>query len=144
MALFAVFLALALPACNRGVRGDASTTPVATPPTFDVTLTAAKDDQFDVNDVPLTAEELTDHLRYRQEQGQGVKTALLVPGEKQRITKTHIVRFVQVAHSIGFTPYMKDGDEFVELQAVGGASDPEADEPKSERRHAGKGPGQHH
>ncbi|MEO8460910.1 MAG: hypothetical protein ABI451_10295, partial [Dokdonella sp.] len=128
IAVFAVFLVLALPACHRGVRGDASTTPVATPPTFDVTLTAAKDDQFDVNDVPLTAEELTDHLRYRQEQGQGVKTALLVRGEKQKISKAHIVRFVRVAHSLGFTPYMKDGDEFVELQATGGGSDAEAEE----------------
>ncbi|MEO8458932.1 MAG: hypothetical protein ABI451_00245, partial [Dokdonella sp.] len=72
-----------------------------------------------------------------------VKTALLVRGEKQKITKTHIVRFVRVAHSLGFTPYMKDGDEFVELQATGGDSNAEADEAKPERRRAGQGPGQH-
>jgi len=86
------------------------------PATFDVTLVAAKDNQFDYdpqggdNGAPLTVEDLRGALRYRIEEHLPVQTVLLKRGEKQRVNKEHLAYLLRVAQEMKFKAYMLEKD----------------------------------
>lgn len=78
------------------------------PTSFDVTLVAAKDNQFDYDDAPLTEEDLKSALRYRQEQSLPIATVLLKRGEKEKIKKEHLVALARVAYQMHFKAYIEE------------------------------------
>lgn len=113
-----VVLAVVLAACSRGTRSDAALAPANAQASFDVTLTAEKDDQFDYQNVPLTAQDLRAALNYRKEQGLPMKTVLLKRGAKNRIKDSHIVVLAKIAVALGFTSYIDDKGVVSEIQTT--------------------------
>jgi len=70
--------AFALSACGgRGVSKDLLTQAANIPASFDVTLIADKDNQFDYDGAPLTEEDLRSALRYRKDQNLPVATVIV-------------------------------------------------------------------
>jgi len=90
--------------------------PENVPANFDVTLEAAKDNQFDYdpdggsNGAPLTLEDLRGAFRYRLEEHLPMQTVLLKRSEKQRITKEHIGYLARVAQEMKFKAFMLEKD----------------------------------
>lgn len=76
------------------------------PSSFDVTVTAEKDGQFDYEEAPLTSEDLKSAFRYRQEESLPMQTVLLVPGEKQRIKNEHMVALARIAQQLKIQAFM--------------------------------------
>ena len=113
-----VALVVVVAACSRGTRSDAARAPVVTPGSYDVTLIAEKDGQFDFQDVPLTAQDLRAALNYRKEQGLPMKTLLLKRGEKNRIKDSHIVALARIAVALEFTAYLEEKGEINEIRAT--------------------------
>lgn len=110
--------AFALSACGgRGVSKDLLTQAANVPASFDVTLIADKDNQFDydpnggTNGAPLTEEDLRSALRYRKEQNLPCATVIVKRGEKERIKNEHIVSLARVAYQLKMRAFMqaKDG-----------------------------------
>jgi hypothetical protein len=110
--------ALLLSACGgRGVSKDLVTQGANIPASFDVTLIADKDNQFDydpaggTNGVPLTEEDLRSALRYRKEQNLPCATVIVKRGEKERIKNEHIVSLARVSYQLNIRAFMqaKDG-----------------------------------
>jgi hypothetical protein len=112
-----VFLVVGLAACARGTRSDSARAPLNVPGSFDVTLTAEKEGQFDYQDVPLTGPDLRAALNYRKEQSLPMNTVLLKRGEKNRIKDTHIVVLARIAIALGFTAYIEEKGEISEIRA---------------------------
>ena len=113
-----VVLAVVVAACSRDSRSDAARGTVVTPASYDVTLIAEKDGQFDYQDVPLTAQDLRAALNYRKEQGLPMKTLLLKRGEKNRIKDSHIVALARIAVALEFTAYLEEKGEINEIRAT--------------------------
>ena len=111
IALLAV-LATLLAACGGdAVRPDQVQQAPNIPTSFDVTLLADKDNQFDFDGAPLTEEDLKSALRYRQEESLPVSTVLLKRGEKQKVKGEHLVSLARVAFQLKINAYVqaKDG-----------------------------------
>jgi hypothetical protein len=134
LAAAAAFLA----ACHGGAKNVSpdKVRPENVPASFDVTLEAAKDNQFDYdpdggsNGAPLTVEDLRGALRYRIEEHLPVQTVLLKRSDKQRITKEHIAYLARVAQEMKFKAFMLEKDGGVsELVPTGRGAEP-ADEDK--------------
>ena len=110
-------LAFALVACGGRVNKDLIAQGANIPPSFDVTLIADKDNQFDydpeggTNGAPLTEEDLRSALRYRKEQNLACTTIIVKRGEKERIKNEHIVSLARVAYQLKMRAFMqaKDG-----------------------------------
>jgi len=115
LALFA----FALAACGGRVNKELLAQASNIPPSFDVTLIADKDNQFDYdptgasngNGAPLTEEDLRSALRYRKEQNLPCETIIVKRGEKERIKNEHIVSLARVAYQLKMRAFMqaKDG-----------------------------------
>lgn len=86
------------------------------PSSFDVTVLAEKDGQFDYEDAPLTSEDLKSAFRYRQEESLPMATVLLMPGEK-KIKNEHMVALARIAAQLKIKAFMleKNG-QVTELQ----------------------------
>ena len=105
-------LALVLSACGgRKVSKDLIGNAGNIPASFDVTLVADKDTQFDYDGAPLTEEDLRSALRYRKEQNLPCATVIVKRGEKERIKNEHIVSLARVAYQLKMRAFMqaKDG-----------------------------------
>ena len=114
-------LALVLSACGgRKVSKDLIGNAGNIPASFDVTLVADKDTQFDYDGAPLTEEDLRSALRYRKEQNLPVATVLLKRGEKQKIKNEYIVSLARVAYQLNIRAFIQpnDGGEISELRAA--------------------------
>jgi hypothetical protein len=105
-------------ACARGTKTDANLAPVNVPASFDVTLMAAKDRQFDYLDVPLTVEDLRAALNYRKEQSLPMSTVLLKRGEKAKVKDEHIVELARIAVALGFTAFVEEDGEINEIRTT--------------------------
>lgn len=116
LALLAMLCLVA--ACARGTKTDANLAPVVLPASFDVTLVAAKERQFDYLDVPLTAEDLRAALNYRKEQALPMATVLLKRGEKVKVKDEHIVELARIAIALGFTAYVEEDGEINEIRTT--------------------------
>ena len=115
-----VLAAAALSACGLfGHRGKSDVVTQASniPASFDVTLLADKDNQFDFDGAPLTTDDLKSALRYRQEENLPVSTVLLKRGEKQKIKAEHQVALARVAYQLKFRAFFEDDGVISELQA---------------------------
>jgi hypothetical protein len=110
-------LAFVLAACGGRVNKELLAQASNIPPSFDVTLIADKDNQFDydpeggTNGAPLTEEDLRSALRYRKEQNLACSTIIVKRGEKERIKNEHIVALARVAYQLKMRAFMqaKDG-----------------------------------
>jgi hypothetical protein len=106
-----VALAFVVAACGGRVSKDLVTQAANIPASFDVTLVADKDNQFDYDGAPLTEEDLRSALRYRKEQNLPCATVIVKRGEKERIKNEHIIALARVAYQLKMRAFMqaKDG-----------------------------------
>lgn len=131
-----VVLALAtlvLAACFGGRTKPSTVQSADVPSSFDVTLIAAKDNQFDLDGAPLTEEDLKSALRYRQEESLPMATVVLKRGEKEKIKKEHIISLARVAYQMHFKAYMEEKDGQISqilAQAKEPAKEPEQAAPE--------------
>lgn len=86
------------------------------PASFDVTLTAEKDNQFDYEGAPLTSEDLRSAFRYRKDESLPLSTVLVKRGEKQKVKDEHIASIARLAHELGFKAYIQDKDGTSEVR----------------------------
>ena len=130
-----IVLALAavlLVACGRGRTKPDMVKGADVPAGFDVTVVAAKDNQFDYDGAPLTEEDLKSALRYRQEQSLPMSSVLMKRGEKEKIKKEHIIALARVAFQMHFKAYMQEKDGQIS-EIVAQAKEP-ATPPTPERK----------
>ena len=93
--LLFLLAALALSACGGRARPDHVAAPDI-PQSFDVTLVADKDGQFDLDGATLSEEDVKGALRYRRDQNNAAQTVLLKRGEKQKVTGRHITGLARI------------------------------------------------
>ena len=108
-----VLLAALLAACGGRDAIKNGTSDVAAanaPTTFDLTVAADKDGQFDYEDATLTREDLAGHVRYLAEIGKPVHTILLTTGEKQKITNAHVAALAGICRDLKIEGYVRDND----------------------------------
>ena len=134
LALAAVLLA----ACGRGSTKANMVQAANIPAGFDVTVIAAKDNQFDYDGAPLTEEDLKSAFRYRQEESLPMSTVLMKRGEKEKIKKEHIISLARVAYQLHFKAYLEENNgQISEIQAQAkDQATPTPDAPKHKRNHA--------
>lgn len=124
----AALVLLAFAACHGKVsRSDiaaANSGPV--PTSFDVTVLADKDGQFDYEGAPLTSEDMRSALRYRKEESLPANTILIKRGEKQKVTSAHVVSLARIAKELDMRAYVDEGDGIKEILTLG------ADSPKEQ------------
>ena len=99
-----------LAACHRGAVREGTAMVANVPTKFDITVSAAKDGQFDLDGATLTRQDLTSHLRYLVDIGKPAHTILLQPGEKNNIKQQHITSLAIVCRDEHVTGYVKDED----------------------------------
>jgi hypothetical protein len=106
-----------LAACAGRARPNTVAAPDV-PASFDMTVRADKDGQFDLDGATLTAEDLLSHLNYRKESGQGVQTLLLRPGEKQKVTDRHIGQIYRIHAELKIRTFVmeREGEEISEVR----------------------------
>lgn len=92
-------------AINKGT-SDATNAPV----TYDLTVAADKDGQFEYQGASLTREDLAGHIRYLDETGKPVHSLLLVSGEKQKIKTDHVAALAGICRDLKITGYVRDND----------------------------------
>ncbi|MBN8480681.1 MAG: hypothetical protein J0L88_03715 [Xanthomonadales bacterium] len=88
------------------------------PATFDVTILAEKDGQFDYNEVPFVAQDLRSALNYRKEQGLPMETVLLKRSEKQSVKDGHVVAIARLSVDLKFKAYVEEDGEINEIQTT--------------------------
>lgn len=111
------FFVFAVAACGGGTK-PGSIRAANVPASFDVTLIADKDDQFDYQEAPLTAQDLRSALNYRKEQALPVSTVLLKRGEKQRVKDAHVVALARIAVDMKFSAFVEEDGEISEIQTT--------------------------
>jgi hypothetical protein len=110
--------AVLLAACGGGRTKTDLVQAANIPTSFDVTILADKDNQFDYDGAPLTPEDLKGAFRYRQEESLPMATVLLKRGEKQKIKKEHLASLARIAHQMHFTAFVEESNGLIsELQA---------------------------
>jgi hypothetical protein len=114
-----MFVVALLAACGgRNAKSDASQLSGDIPTSFDVVLLADKDDQFDYQEAPLTAQDLRSALNYRKEQALPMATVLLKRGEKQKVKGTHIVALARISNEMGFKAYLEEKGRIDEIRTT--------------------------
>lgn len=114
-----VSVAFAIAACGgRNAKSDISQVAEDIPTSFDVTLTAEKDDQFDYQEVPFTAQDLRSALNYRKEQSLPMSTVLLKRGEKQKVTTSHIISLANISAALDFKAYTEEKGVITEIRTI--------------------------
>src|SRR6201995_3320757 len=102
IALFVTVLA----ACGRNAIKN-GTKDVDTPPvSYDLSVKADKDGQFDFDGATLTPEDLRGHIRYLAETGKTVHAILLTRGEKEKITNVHVAALASISRDLKITAYV--------------------------------------
>ena len=114
-----VLLGAALAACGGRddiKKGTSDIAPANVPATYDLTVAADKDGQFDIDGATLTAEDLRGHIRYRNEPGnKSVHTLLLQRGEKEKIKNTHVAALAGIARDLHLEAYVRDNDGHLKM-----------------------------
>jgi hypothetical protein len=130
-----VALAFVVAACGGRVNKDLVTQAANIPASFDVTLIADKDNQFDydpeggTNGAPLTEEDLRSALRYRKEQNLPCATVIVKRGEKERIKNEHIIALARVAYQLKMRAFMQAKDGTISELVAQAKSDENAANP---------------
>ncbi|MBX3693470.1 hypothetical protein [Dokdonella sp.] len=115
-------LALAMPlfvaACGSGKTRPDAVPAGDIPYSFDVTVEALKDGQFEYNEAPLTSQDLRSALNYRKEIGQPMSTLLLRRSEKQSVKDGHIVAIAGMSVALGFRAWVEERGEINEIRTT--------------------------
>jgi len=106
LAAFAVLLA----ACGKDDIKSSTTDASGGPISYDLTVLADKDGQFELQGATLNSEDLRGHIRYRNETGQPVKTILLKRGEKQKVTNAQVAGLAGIARDLKVIAFVEDND----------------------------------
>lgn len=101
----------ALAACGRDNIKENTAEPVVSPQQYDLVVRADKDGQFDLDGATLDVQTLRDHIRYRDENGQPVRTILLKRGEKQKVTNQQVAGLAGIARDLKAEAYVLDNDD---------------------------------
>ena len=105
------FLIALLAACGGRDAIKEGTADVAEgPASYDLSIKADKDGQFDYDGATLTAEDLRGHIRYLSEIGKPVHAILLTPGEKEKVKNTHVAVLASICRDMKINAYVKDND----------------------------------
>jgi hypothetical protein len=108
-----------LAACGGRDAIKPGTTEVAdVPASYDLTVAADKDGQFDFDGATLAAEDLRGHIRYLNEAGRTVHTILLKRGEKEKITNTQVASLASMSRDLHLTAYVLDNDGHLKIIKV--------------------------
>lgn len=104
-------LIVLLGACGGRDEIKNGTTAAANAPTsFDLTVAADKNGQFNLDGATLTREDLSSHIRYLADVGKPVHTLLLKPGEKDHVKGPHIAAIAGICRDMHITGYVSDGE----------------------------------
>jgi len=122
LGLLAILAAMLVACGGRNARKDVVRA-ADVPTTFDVTILAEKDGQFDYNEVPFVAQDLRSALNYRKEQGLPMDTLLLKRGEKQSVKDGHVVAIARLSVDLKFKAYVEEDGEINEIQTTTKKSD---------------------
>lgn len=108
-----------LAACAGKSRPDTVSAPDV-PQSFDLTVHAEKDGQFDLDGATLDGETLKGALNYRKEQGKGVNTLLLTRSEKTKVSDRHIAEIGRIHIELKLRAFVqeKDGGEIAEIKSA--------------------------
>ncbi len=103
-----MFVAL-LAACGSG-RAIKNGTTAATdvPASYDLTVAADKDGQFDFDGATLTPEDLRGYIRFLSEAGRPVHAILLKPGATVQPKYTPIAALASLCRELKITAYVQD------------------------------------
>ncbi len=110
--ILAIGLLIALMAAcgGRDAIKNGTTDATDVPSSYDLTVKADKDGQFDFDGATLTAEDLRGHIRYLSEVGKPVHAILLSPGEKEKVKNTHVAALAGICRDLKITAYVQDND----------------------------------
>ena len=114
IALLALLLA-ALAACGRDNIKEGTSEPTVSPTQYDLTVLADKDGQFDLDSATVDTQTLRDHIRFRNETGQPVRTILLKRGEKQKVTNAQVAGLAGIARDLKVEASVLDNDDRLKL-----------------------------
>jgi hypothetical protein len=92
------------------LKKDATDVTTDAPSSYDLTVAADKDGQFDFDGASLAAEDLRGHIRYLNESGHPVHSILLKRGEKEKIKNTHVGVLAGISRDMKITAYVQDND----------------------------------
>lgn len=112
--LLAVALA-ALAACSRDNIKENTAEPAISPSQYDLVVRADKDGQFDLDGATIDGQTLRDHIRYRNDAGQPVRSVLLKRGEKEKVTNLQIAALAGIARDLKLEVYVLDNDGKLKL-----------------------------
>jgi hypothetical protein len=111
-------LGMLLVACGGGPARPDMVQASNIPASFDVTVIADKDNQFDLDGAPLTAEDLKSAIRYRLEEKLPTASVILKRGEKEKVKNEHIVALARIAYEMKFRAFvLEKNGEITEVQA---------------------------
>ena len=91
---------------------------VNAPASYDLTVAADKDGQFDFDGATLTSEDLRGHIRYLIEVGKPVHNLLLKRGEKQKILNVHVAAIASICRDLHISAYVLDNDGHLKVIQV--------------------------
>ena len=105
----------ALAACGRDNIKENTSEPTVSPTQYDLVVRADKDGQFDLEGATLDVQTLRDHIRYRNDTGQPVRTILLKRGEKEKVTNAQVAGLAGIARDLKAEAYVLDNDDRLKL-----------------------------
>jgi hypothetical protein len=110
--IIALLLALLAACGGRDAinKGTADVAAANSPMSFDLTVAADADNQFEYQGATLTREDLAGHIRYLAETGKPVHSILLTTGEKQKIKNEHVAALASICRDLKITGYVRDND----------------------------------
>lgn len=122
-ALIALSAALALSACGGRTRPNTVAAPNI-PATFDITLVADKDGQFDLDGATLSEEDVKGHLRFLRDQNKPAQSVFLKRDGKQKVTERHIQGLARIGLELKVRTYLqeKENMEITEVRTESAAN----------------------
>jgi hypothetical protein len=106
-ALIALTATLVLTACGGRARPDTVAAPNI-PATFDITLIADKDGQFELDGATLSEEDVKGHLRFLRDQNKPAQSVFLKREGKQKVTERHIQGLARIGLELKVRTYLKE------------------------------------
>ena len=108
--LLPMLAAVALAACGGTSELKHGSVQAVAPASYDISLEADKDGQFDFDGATIDKETVRGHVRYLNETGRPVHTIFLKRGEKQKVTNAHILALSSIARDLKLDVYVQDND----------------------------------
>ena len=108
--LLPLLVAAALAACGGSSELKRHSSDAVAPPSYDISLLADKDGQFEFDGATIDKETVRGHVRYLNETGRQVHSIFLKRGEKEKVTNAHILALSSIARDLKLDVYVQDND----------------------------------